>query len=529
MAGGADAAGADLLDRAIERGAPAPDDRPGRRDPFATAADALLADLRGHQDSPGRLDAFLEADTVSAKLAIWFGEPLGLGQADARDRLLFALDRAIAGIDDLLSRQVDAVLHHPRFQALEASWRGVVMLVTEAEKQDNMRVRLLSATWAEVCRDLESAAEFDQSGLFKKIYEEEFGMPGGVPFAVMVGDYEVQHRPSKSHRTDDVAGLRGMAGIAAAAFCPFLVSASPTLFGLDSFRDFELPFDLERIFRQPEYTRWTSMQDLEDVRFVGVTLPRTLMRLPYADDGSIDVGFRYKEDVSAPDGSGHLWGNAAYAFTTILARAFADAGWFAEIRGTPKDMEAGGIVNALPVPSFETDAPGVAMKYSTDVSLSDRHEKALADLGFVPLSKAKDTPYSVFYSNASLQRPKVYDRAIASANARLSTMLQYMFCTARFAHCLKVMAREKVGSFQEASDIETQMQRWLHGFCSASDSMSLDMRARYPLREGTVQVRESLGKPGSYNCTFHLQPHFQLDQIVSTFKLTTELPAKRGS
>jgi type VI secretion system protein ImpD len=472
----------------------------------------------------GTLEEFLAEEDWARALIRWFG---GAPDVD-RDRLLAALDRAVAEIDASLARQVNAIIHHPRFQRLEASWRGVRYLVAVADEVENVLVRVLHANWHELCRDLERAIEFDQSQAFQKVYNDEFGMPGGRPYGILVGDYEVQHRITPDHRTDDVAALKAMSAVAAAAFAPFIVGIAPAMLGLDSFRELTLPIDLPGTFRTPEYIRWKSLQEAEDSRFLGLALPRILLRRPYADDGSRIDGFRFEEDHDRTDERGHLWGSAGYAFASVVVRAFGRSGWFTDIRGARRDVEGGGLVVDLPVPCFETDRPGIATKYSTEVALSERQEKELADLGFIPLSKAKDTPYSVFYSNQSAQAHKKYETAAATVNARISAMLQYILCVSRFAHYLKVLARDKVGSFQTPEECEQFLRRWLQGYCNANDKAGPETLARYPLREGAVSVREPPGRPGIYQCTIHLRPHFQLDQVISEFKLVTELAPPAG-
>jgi type VI secretion system protein ImpD len=471
----------------------------------------------------GTLEDFLSEPDWARALVRWLG-----GRPADREAVLVALDRAVAEIDALLTAQVNAIIHHPRFKKLEATWRGVRYLVTVADEVENVLVRILHISWHELCRDLERAIEFDQSQIFQKVYNDEFGMPGGQPFGILVGDYEVQHRITPDHRTDDVAALKAMSAVSAAAFAPFIVGISPAMLGLDSFRDLTLPIDLPSTFRTPEYARWRSLQEAEDTRFLGLVLPRILLRAPYRDDGSRIDGFRFEEDAERTDEHGHLWGSAGYAFASVVVRAFGRSGWFTDIRGARRDSTGGGLVTDLPAPSFETDRPGIAIKYSTEVALSERQEKDLADLGFIPLSKAKDTPYSVFYSNQSAQSHKKYETAAATMNARISAMLQYILCVSRFAHYIKVLARDKVGSFQTPEEVEQYLRRWLQGYCNANDRAGPETLARYPLREGSVQVREPPGRPGIYQCTIHLRPHFQLDQVLSEFRLVTELAPPTG-
>jgi type VI secretion system protein ImpD len=317
--------------------------------------------------------------------------------------------------------------------------------------------------------------------------------------------------------------VAGLSQVAAAAFAPLVLGASPVLFGLDEFRDLSLPIDIPAIFRSPDYGRWKSFQQTEEARFVGLVLPRVLVRQPYRDDGSRIDGFRFIEDCEAPDGSGMLWGSAAFAFASVVIRAFDASGWFTDIRGARRDKRGGGLVVDLPVPWFDTDRRGLAIKPSTDVVLLDRQEEELSDLGFIPLLKAKDTEFSVFYSNQSTQIAMRSQSLVATINARLSTMLQYMLCVSRFGHYVKVLARDKVGSFVTPEECQDYLYRWLLQYCDANEKSSPERLAKYPLREAAVSVRERPGRPGIYQCTVHLKPHSQVDQVLSEFRLVTEL------
>jgi type VI secretion system ImpC/EvpB family protein len=344
-----------------------------------------------------------------------------------------------------------------------------------------------------------------------------------------LGDYEVCHRPGPDHPTDDVAALLAISSVAAAAFAPFIVAAHPGLLDLASFLELERPLNLARTFEQKEYLKWRTFRGTEDARFTGVVLPRVLMRLPYADDGSRADGFRFREEVGGPDCSKYLWGNAVYAFGEVLVRAFAQCGWLADIRGVPRGALEGGLVTGLPVHSFATDRAGVAPTCSTDAIITDALEKELAELGLIPLCPCYDTDLAAFYGNPSAQRPRKHSEAVVTANARLSAMLQYILCVARFAHYLKVLARDKVGSFASPADCEEFLHRWILGYVITNDEADLETKARFPLRDAQVQVREHPGKPGSYHCVFHLRPHFQLDQMVTAVRLTTELAPPRPS
>jgi type VI secretion system protein ImpD len=365
--------------------------------------------------------------------------------------------------------------------------------------------------------------------MFRKVYSEQIGMPGGEPFSVLLGDYEIWPRPCAEHPFDDMTVLRSLSQVAAAAFAPFIAGAHPAMFGLDGFGGLQHQPNLSRIFQQPDCFHWRNLRREEDSRFVGLVLPRVLMRLPYGDDGSRVDGFRFQEDVTGPDRSKYLWGNAAYAFGAVLIRSFSESGWLARIRGIHRDVEGGGLVAGLPVHSFSTDKQGIAPKYSTDVVITDNQEQELSELGFVPLCHCADTEYSVFYTNQSIQTPKEYDELAATMNARISAMLQYMLCVSRFAHYLKVLIRDKIGAFTEAGQCQHYLHDWLQQYVAADADASPEVKARLPLREARVQVAERPDKPGSYHCTAHLWPHFELEELIAAVKVTTELtPGDRG-
>ena len=480
--------------------------------------DAVLAAEPSRADA-GRWQAFLAASSPGKALRAWLGPDV----AAAPESWAQWLSRDIARLDELLTQQVNAILHHPAFQQLEASWRGLRYLVEQLDEAENIKVRMLSVSWRELARDAERAIEFDQSQLFRKVYSEEFDTPGGQPFGVLIGDYQLQRGPSADHPQDDLTALEAISHVAAAAFAPFVSGAHPSLFGLDDFGDLELPMVLEKCFDGVESLKWRALRETEDARFVGLALPRVLMRLPYADDGSRHEGFRFTEDVTGLDRSKYLWGNAAYAFAGVLVRSFAESGWLADIRGVRRDSLGGGLATGLPVHCFDTDRRGVAPKCSTEVIVTDAQEQQLGELGFLPLCHCKDSEFSAFYSGHSLQKPKRYDKLPATINARISAMLPYMLCVSRFAHYLKLLARDKVGSFVEAAECEQFLQQWLQRYVTADSDASPAVKAMYPLREAQVQVREAPGKPGAYLCTAHLWPHFELEELTASVKVTTEL------
>jgi type VI secretion system ImpC/EvpB family protein len=501
----------------------------GARAAEPAGAQSLLGVLVEASQQRGRresLDAFLAEPTVGRALRVWFGAAL----PEEKEQLVVRLNRDVAHIDQLLNAQLNAILHQPAFQRLEASWRGLEYLVhrVDAESDPGLKVRVLNVSWRELERDFERSTDFDQSQLFRKVYDGEFGHPGGEPFGVLVGDYEVHPRVSPGHPHDDVGVIKAISQVAAAAFCPFIAAASPSMFGLDDFRGLENSLDHARTFQQTDYLKWRALRDTEDARFVGLTLPRVLMRLPYEDDGSRVDHFQFREDVEGPDRSKYLWGNAAFAMAGTMVRAYAQAGWLADIRGVQRNIEGGGLVTDLPVHCFSTDAPGVAPKASTDVVITDILEKELSDLGFIPLCDCKDTNYSAFYSNQSIQKSKKYDRQNATTNAKISSMLQYMLCVSRFAHYIKVLGRDKVGSFTETEELERFLQNWIVRYVTADSEASPQVKAGHPLREANVQVRTIPGKAGAYQCVMHLAPHYELDELSATVRVATELAPGRS-
>jgi type VI secretion system protein ImpC len=420
----------------------------------------------------------------------------------------------IADIDQLLTRQLNEIMHAPEFQKLEGSWRGLSYLVQQSETGTMLKIRVLNASKEEVGRDLERASEFDQSALFKKIYEEEYGTFGGAPFGALIGDYEF------SRHSQDLAFLEKMSNVAAAAHAPFVAAASPELFNLDSYTELTAPRDLAKIFDSVDYAKWKSFRESEDSRYVGLSLPHILMRLPYGPDTVPIEGFNFKEDVDGTDHKKYLWGNAAYAFGTRLTEAFAKYGWCAAIRG----VEGGGLVEGLPTHTFKTDEGEIALKCPTEIAITDRREKELSDLGLIPLVHCKGTDYAAFFGAQSAQKAKKYDTDLANANARLSTQLQYMMAVSRFAHYLKAMMRDKIGSFMSRSDCERFLNRWIHNYVTPDDNASPATKAQYPLREARIEVSEVAGKPGVYRAAAFLRPHFQLDELSVSLRLVADLP-----
>ncbi|GAA6145078.1 type VI secretion system contractile sheath large subunit [Thalassolituus maritimus] len=433
------------------------------------------------------------------------------------------LAQQIALIDEQISEQIDAVLHHRRFQSLEAAWRGVWFLVDAVVNPENTRIRLLDASWKDLARDMERSPDFDQSGLFHLLYNEEFGTPGGNPFSVLLGDYYVAHRPYEDHKIDDVFTLQGISRAAAAAFCPFVCSAAPQLFGLDNFDNLGLHIHVDEVFRSTDYVRWRAMREHEDSRFLALTLPQVLMREPYQDNRRSRSGLRYNESVTGKDNRRYLWGNACFALGTVLIREFSEVGWFSHIRGVPRDHNGGGLVTQFPSPKYRTDSTKAMVKMVTSVTITDQFERELSDHGMIALCHCFQTPFAVFNNCPSLQIPKSYSKKSATANARISSMLQQILCGSRVAQYIKVIVRDKVGSYTTAESCERFLQNWLDQYTTGRDDLSWEMMARYPLREARVVVDEDPAKPGYYNSMVHLKTHYSVDHLVSELKLTTSL------
>lgn len=425
------------------------------------------------------------------------------------------INARIAQIDHLLSIQLNEVLHHPSFQKLESSWRGLKYMMDQSETSDMLKIKILNVSKRELLRDLQRAPEFDQSALFKKVYEEEFGIFGGAPFAALIGDYDFGKGP------EDMELLERISGVAASAHAPFLSNAAPDMFNLDSYTSLDAPRDLGKVFDTTEYAKWKSFRQSEDSRYVGLCVPRVLIRLPYGKETKSIEGFNYEENVDGTDHNKYLWANASWALGAKLTQAFALYGWCAAIRG----VEGGGLVEGLPVHNFYTDEGDIAMKCPTEVPITDRREKELADQGFVPLVHCKGTDYAAFFSVQSAQKAKLYDKDAANANARLSTQLPYILAVSRFAHYLKAMMRDKIGSFMSRTDCERWLNQWIQNYVTPDDTASASVKAQHPLREARIDVAEVPGKPGVYRAVAFLRPHFQLDELSVSLRLVAELPA----
>jgi type VI secretion system protein ImpC len=424
------------------------------------------------------------------------------------------INARVAQIDHLLSIQLNEILHYPQFQKLEATWRGLKYLIGQSETSVMLKIRIMNVSKKELLRDLQRAPEFDQSALFKKVYEEEFGIFGGDPFAALIGDYEFTKSP------EDLELLEKVSQVAGAAHAPFLTAASSQLLNMESFTQLDQPRDIGKIFDTTEYAKWKSFRQSDDARYVGLCVPHVLMRLPYGRDTVPVDAFTYEEGVDGTDHSKYLWGNAAYAMGARLTNAFALYGWCAAIRG----VEGGGLVEGLPAHTFRTDEGDVALKCPTEIAITDRREKELADQGLVPLVHCKGTDKAAFFSVQSANKPKLYDSDAANANARLSAQLPYIMATCRFAHYLKAMMRDKIGSFTSRDEIQMFLNRWIAQYVTSDDTATQATKAKYPLREARIDVEEVKGKPGVYRAVAFLRPHFQLDELTVSLRLVASLP-----
>jgi type VI secretion system protein ImpC len=436
------------------------------------------------------------------------------GEAQRAD-VVEEINARIAQIDELISVQLDEIMHHPEFQKLEATWRGLSYLVMNTETSTSLKLRVLNIKKDELLKDLEKAVEFDQSSLFKMVYEEEYGSLGGTPYGLLIGDYEFGRHPQ------DVALLEKVSNVAAAAHAPFISAASPLMFDMESYTELAQPRDLAKIFESAELIKWRSFRESEDSRYTSLVLPHILMRLPYGPKTVPVEGLNYVENVDGTDHSKYLWGNAAWALGLRITTAFAKYRWMAAIRG----VEGGGKVEGLPAHTFRTDEGDIALKCPTEIAITDRREKELNDLGFISLIHCKNTDYAAFFGGQTTNKPKLYNTNEANANSRISAMLPYVLAASRFAHYIKVIMRDKIGSFMTRGNVESFLNNWLADYVLLDDNAAQYDKASYPLREGRVDVFDVPGRPGVYRANVFLRPHFQLEELSASIRLVAELPA----
>ena len=438
------------------------------------------------------------------------------------DDVIGTVKAIIAEIDKKLSDQVNLILHNERFQQVESAWRGLHYLVNNTETDEMLKIRVMNISKKDLGKTLKKykGTAWDQSPVFKKLYEQEYGQLGGEPYGALVGDYYFDHTPG------DVELLGQMAQIAAAAHAPFLAAAAPTVMGMDTWQELANPRDLGKIFSSPEYAAWRSLRESDDAKYVGLAMPRFLSRVPYGAKTSPVEEFDFEEETASGDHSKYTWSNAAYAMAVNVNRAFKNYGWCTAIRG----VESGGAVDGLPVHTFPSDDGGVDMKCPTEIAISDRREAELANSGLMPLIHRKNTDVAAFIGAQSLQKPAEYTDPDASANARLSARLPYLFASCRFAHYLKCMVRDKVGSFKERADMERFLSDWIKNYVLGNPGSAGDeLKARKPLAGAEVKVEEVEGNPGYYSARFHLRPHYQLEGVNVTLSLVSRLPSERAA
>lgn len=491
----------------------------GDSEPGATVGSIAIDDLPGDSEATSPVgDVVVEPATMSP-------DAVSPDAAGHRARLHATAAGLIARIDRDLGRQLDLILHHPDFQKLEALWRGVVWLL-ESTDDPSVRLRILDVRWTEIARDLERALDFDQSALFDLVYSQEFGMPGGRPYGVVVVDHAISHRLGQAQgraqgrgtKVDDIEVLEALMEVAAAAFCPFIVGVDPSMLAMDGLDEIDLRQDLSATFADPSFARWNRIRQRPDSRFIGAVIPRMLVRTPHRGRDHPRLGFVYDEKVASTRDL--LWMHGGFGVAHVTARAMARHRWPAAIRGTLPPGEAG-IVDG-PVRHFlPSDRQGFVARFAVENAISEDQEMALNEQGLMVLRQLHQTGNAAFMNLPSLHRPPGYDGEAARMNAKMGAMLNYILCVARFAHYVKVIARDWVGKYNDAGQCQSLLDGWLQSFVTGNDDASPEIRVRYPLREAQVRVSEVPGKPGSYGCEIHLRPHYQLDQITSEFRLTT--------
>jgi len=434
------------------------------------------------------------------------------------DDAVRSVEAIVAEIDRKLSEQINLVLHQADFQKIESTWRGLNYLVSNTETDETLRIRVMNVSKKDLARTLKKfkGTAWDQSPLFKGVYEEEYGSPGGEPYGCLIGDYYFDHS------APDVELLSGMAQVAAAAHAPFIAAANPSLLNMESWQELSNPRDLTSIFRTPEYAQWRSLRESEDSKYVGLAMPQFLARMPYGAKTNPVEEFGFEEDTEGADHSKYTWSNAAYAMGANITRSFKMFGWCSQIRG----VESGGMVEGLPVHTFPTDDGGVDMKCPTEIAITDRREAELANNGLMPLSHWKNTDYAVFVGAQSLHRPAEYDDPDATANAKLGARLPYQFATCRFAHFLKCIVRDKIGSFKERADMATWLNNWIMNYVEPDPANATEeAKAKRPLAAAEVVVDEIEGDPGYYSAKFFLRPHYQLEGLTVSLRLVSKLPS----
>ena len=438
------------------------------------------------------------------------------------DDVLATIESLIAKIDEKLSTQINVILHSEQFQKVESAWRGLHYLVTNTESDESLKLRVMDISKEELHRTLRKykGVAWDQSPIFKKLYEEEYGQFGGEPYGALVADYYFDHS------APDVDLLTQISKISAAAHAPFIAGADPSVMLMESWQELANPRDLTKIFQTPEHAAWRSLRESEDSRYIGLAMPRFLARAPYGAKTSPVEEFDFEEDTAGADANKYAWANAAYAMATNINRSFKVYGWCSRIRG----IESGGAVEGLPVHAFPTDDGGVDMKCPSEIAISDRREAELAKNGFMPLVHKKNSDFAAFIGAQSLNKPAEYEDPDATANANLAARLPYLFACSRFAHYLKCIARDKIGSFKEKADMQRWLQDWILQYVDGDPAHSTEAtKARRPLAAAEVVVEEVEGNPGYYTSKFFLRPHYQLEGLTVSLRLVSKLPSAKAA
>jgi type VI secretion system protein ImpC len=433
------------------------------------------------------------------------------------------IETAVREIDKIISAQVTEILHNPAFQKLEGTWRGLHYLVKNTLCSTRLKIKILNVDKNTLLKNFDKAVEFDQSELFKKVYEEEYGTAGGAPFGALIGDYEFRNHPQ------DIQLLKYISEVSAASFAPFISAASSALMGMNSWRELSVPTDLERIFDSKLYAQWNNYRKTDESRFVVLTMPRTLARVPYGSATCPIEEFDYEEFpltqegvVKEVDESKYCWSNSAYIYGAVLTRSFAETGWCTSTRG----VENGGKVSSLPVHTFFSDDGEMDLSCPTEIGITDRREAELSKLGFLPLCHYKGEDYAVFFGAQSTNKPTQYDNPDITSNSEISARTPYMFVTSRIAHYLKVIARDKIGSFMEKEDVEKFLNNWILNYINSNPASGAYLKARYPLAAAKITVEEIPGKPGAYNAIAYLRPWLQLEELNTSLRLVAKIPGK---
>lgn len=481
----------------------------------APADGAAPREILKEMFTDGKMARDPSAEVAACSMLLEFLAAVELAKLTVMRNPITFVERLIADLDGKLSSQINEILHHAAFQELEGTWRAFFYLVMNTETGTMLKIRVMNVTKKELLDDLECAVEFDQSQLFKKVYEEEYGTFGGHPYSCLVGGYEFTRHPQ------DILLLEKLSNVAAAAHAPFIAAAHPRMFDMDSFTQLSGPRDMAKIFDSTEMVKWRSFRDTEDSRYVALVMPRVLLRLPYGPDTIPVDGINFLESIDGMDNSQFCWGNAAFMLAQRIGHSFSLYKWPCTIRG----VECGGLVEGLPAYTFKTTDGDIALKCPTEIAITDRREKELSDMGFLAICHSKGTDFAAFFGGQTTQKPKLYNTDEANANAALSARLPYLLAASRFAHYVKVIMRDKVGAFLSAADVSFYLNNWISSYVLLNETSNQELKSKYPLREARVDVYDVPGKPGQYKATIYLRPHFQLEGLTASIRLVATLPA----